>query len=184
MRVTPTKLPGMVLIEPRVFRDERGFFLEMYHAPRYREHGINTDFVQDNRAFSSRGVLRGLHFQSQHPQAKLVWVTQGEVFDVALDLRRGSSTFGQWEGVLLSAENHKQVFIPAGFAHGYCVTSETADLFYKCSALYHPHEEGGVLWNDPDLAIEWPLPDPILSDKDKKLPCLRDLETPFSLSRD
>lgn len=172
MTVTETGLPGVLLIEPRVFGDARGFFLERYHAERYAEAGIEAAFVQDNHSRSERGILRGLHFQIQHPQGKLVEVVQGEVYDVAVDVRPGSATFGQWTGVTLSAENHRQLWVPPGFAHGFVVVSETADFLYKCTDVYHPEDEGGIIWNDPDLGIDWPVPVPRLSEKDAALPRL------------
>ncbi len=179
MKVQKTRLKDVLLIEPQVFRDSRGFFLELYQAERYRKHGVSDTFCQDNRACSVQGVLRGLHFQIHHPQAKLIWVPGGEVYDVAVDLRRDSPTFGQWEGFRLSDKNHLQLYIPKGFAHGYCVLSESAELVYKCSELYHPEDEGGIIWNDPDLAIDWPVESPLLSEKDLKLPRFRDLDPVF-----
>lgn len=172
MKVETTKIPGLVIIEPRVFGDTRGFFKETYATQRYAEAGIAAPFVQDNLSKSSRGVLRGLHLQHPHGQGKLVQVLLGEVFDVAVDVRRGSPTFGQWVGVTLSAENHRQFYIPPGFAHGFCVTSETALFSYKCTDGYHPECEHGVLWNDPEVGIEWPVAEPSLSDKDKVYPRL------------
>jgi dTDP-4-dehydrorhamnose 3,5-epimerase len=167
VKVINTKLKDCLIIEPEVFGDDRGFFLEIFQAERYSYlAGINLPFVQDNHSRSSRGVLRGLHFQKTKPQGKLVRVVQGEVYDVALDIRRGSSTFGQWEGVILSAENKRQFWVPPGFAHGFLVLSDTADFEYKCTDYYDPADEGCVLWNDPDLAIPWPLADPVLSNKD------------------
>jgi dTDP-4-dehydrorhamnose 3,5-epimerase len=166
MIISPTKLEGTVLIEPKVFGDERGFFMETWNAQRYSEAGINEQFVQDNLSRSRRGVLRGLHFQQPNPQGKLVYVLEGEVFDVAVDIRRGSPTFGQWEAYILSAENKRQFYVPAGFAHGFCVTSATALFAYKCTELYHPSNEGSVAWDDPDLNIPWPIDKPELSGKD------------------
>lgn len=167
MRVEQTSLPGVLLIEPKVFGDSRGFFLESYHHQRYAEAGIDAVFVQDNHSRSSRGVLRGLHYQIRHPQGKLVSVVAGEVFDVAVDIRSGSPHFGRWFGCVLSAENHRQLWVPPGFAHGFCTLSETADFLYKCTDYYHPEDEGGVLWNDPDVAIAWPVASPALSAKDQ-----------------
>ncbi|MGE0622657.1 MAG: dTDP-4-dehydrorhamnose 3,5-epimerase [Pseudomonadales bacterium] len=176
MNVTPTSLPGVVLIEPRVFGDERGFFLETYQQRRYEDAlGRRLDFVQDNHSRSGRGVLRGLHFQIAHPQAKLVRVVRGEVFDVAADVNPESETFGRWVGFHLSESNHQQLFVPEGYAHGFQVLSDTADFEYKCVGYYRPEDEGGVVWNDPDLAIDWPLADPIVSDKDQRLPTLGSL---------
>jgi len=168
MKRIDTKLSGVCIIEPDVFGDDRGFFMETYNRRAFEEIGINHTFVQDNTSRSRQGVLRGLHYQLGQPQAKLVRVTRGEVFDIAVDVRRGSNTFGQWTGVTLTEENKKMFFIPEGFAHGFCVISELAEFAYKCSDFYAPDEERGVIWNDPDLAIPWPLDgrDPILSDKD------------------
>ncbi len=166
MRVTPTELPEVLVVEPRVFGDERGYFLETFQARRYAQAGIPGPFVQDNLSFSRRGVLRGLHYQHPHGQGKLVWVLQGEVFDVAVDIRRGSPTFGRWVGVWLSAENKRQLWIPPGFAHGFCVVSETALFTYKCTDYYAPEAEGTVRWDDPELGIAWPVSDPIVSPKD------------------
>jgi dTDP-4-dehydrorhamnose 3,5-epimerase len=167
MNVIETKLPGVLIFEPKVFGDSRGFFMETWNKQRYEEAGITGNFVQDNLSYSSYGVLRGLHFQNPNAQGKLVYVIEGEVFDVAVDIRVGSPTFGQWVGVTLSSENKRQFYVPEGFAHGFCVTSETALFAYKCTYLYNPSAEGGILWNDPDIGIEWPIVNPILSDKDK-----------------
>jgi dTDP-4-dehydrorhamnose 3,5-epimerase len=175
MKVIETTLPGVLIIEPQVHGDARGFFVETWHAQRYAEHGLPERFVQDNHSRSSRGVLRGLHYQLQQPQGKLVRVALGEVFDVAVDIRRGSPSFGQWAGVRLSGENHRQFYVPPGFAHGFCTLSETADFLYKCTDYYHPQSERGVLWNDPDIGIEWPELDVRLSDKDRDNRQLREL---------
>lgn len=177
MNVIKTKLQDCIIIEPKVFGDHRGFFMETYQAARYKEAGIAMDFVQDNHSRSQKGVLRGLHFQITKPQGKLVRVTAGEVFDVAVDLRKNSATYGQWEGVMLSGENHKQFYVPPGFAHGFVVLSDTADFLYKCTDYYDPSDEGGILWNDPDLAIDWHLGgiEPKLSDKDQRLKFFKDL---------
>ena len=175
MQVIKTPLIGLVLIEPKVFTDQRGFFLETYSQQRYQEASIACEFIQDNISRSSLRVLRGLHYQLQHPQAKLVTVTKGRIFDVAVDIRRGSPTFGQWYGIELSDENHRQLFIPAGFAHGFSVLSETADFSYKCNDYYHPEDEKGIAWNDSDLAINWQIKNPILTDKDTKYSFLRDV---------
>jgi len=161
-----TAIPGVVILEPKVFGDARGYFMETFSASRYEQVGVVGPFVQDNISFSQKGVLRGLHFQYPHGQAKLVQVMQGEVFDVAVDIRKGSPTFGQWVGAVLSAENHRQFFMPAGFAHGFCVLSETAMFCYKCTDYYAPACEGGIAWNDPDIGIEWPIQNPQLSAKD------------------
>ena len=177
MKVVETKLKDCVIIEPSVFGDERGFFLETFHAVRYADFAeISLPFVQDNHSRSSKGVLRGLHFQIKKPQGKLVRVVRGEVYDVAVDIRKSSSTFGQWEGVILSEENKRQFWVPPGFAHGFLVLSDTADFEYKCTDYYDPSDEGSVLWNDPDLDIPWPLADPILSNKDASAGRLVDLE--------
>lgn len=169
MKFLPTPLPGVLLIEPRVFQDERGFFLESYQKQHFSEAGIPFDFVQDNHSRSCQGVLRGLHYQIQQPQGKLLRVVVGEIYDVSLDLRRNSPTFGQWFGTFLSAENKRLLWVPAGFAHGFYVTSADAELLYKTTDYYAPQWERSILWNDPALQIEWPLTDgsPILSAKDQ-----------------
>ncbi len=174
MKITETKLPGVLLLEPKRFGDDRGFFIELFHARKYEEAGIAGPFVQDNFSRSVKGTLRGLHFQEPNAQGKLVQVMVGTVFDVAVDIRRGSPTFGQWVGVELSAENRNQLWVPAGFAHGFCVLSESADFLYKCTDFYAPGTERGVAWNDPDLAIEWPVSFPLLSPKDAMAPRLKD----------
>jgi dTDP-4-dehydrorhamnose 3,5-epimerase len=177
VKINPhAEIPEILIIEPDVFRDDRGYFLESYHRGRYQSHGIPERFVQDNLSSSTRGVLRGLHYQLGVPQGKLVWVVHGEVFDVAVDIRRGSPTFGQWVGMTLSSENCRQAYIPQGFAHGFCVLSETALFAYKCTDYYAPGEERGVRWDDPSLGIDWPISNPILSDKDKAYPTLRALD--------
>ena len=176
MKVTATDLPGVLILEPRVIGDERGFFLETFQAERYRQAaGISLAFVQDNHSRSRRGVLRGLHAQRQHPQGKLVRVARGETFDVAADIDPRSPMFGNWVGVTLSDTNHRQLWIPPGYAHGFAVVSEIADLVYKCTDYYDAQAEIGVIWNDPGLAIQWPIDDPILSEKDKRLPTLAQL---------
>lgn len=175
MDVIETKLPGVLVLEPAVFGDDRGFFMETWNARRYEEAGIPGPFVQDNAALSRKGTLRGLHFQHPHSQGKLVQILSGEVLDVAVDIRVGSATFGQWVGEVLSGTNHRQLYVPPGFAHGYCVTSETAIFSYKCTAFYSPQTEGGIIWNDPDLGIEWPVDEPILSAKDAGCPRLKDV---------
>lgn len=175
---TPTDIEGVIVVDCRSFGDERGSFMETYKRPDFVAGGIDAEFVQDNQSSSVRGVLRGLHFQINHPQAKLVHVLQGEVFDVAVDLRPGSKTYGKWEGVILSAESNRQFFIPRGFAHGFYVLSDTAVFAYKCDDVYHPNDEGGICWDDPDIAIDWPLlaeTDIILSEKDRHHPMLREL---------
>ena len=180
MTVTETRLAGVLIIEPRVFGDARGFFCETYQAERYAEAGIPARFVQDNVSRSGRGTLRGLHFQAPpHAQGKLVSCLDGAVFDVAVDLRVGSPTYGQWVGAELTADNMRQMFVPAGFAHGFVVTSETALFSYKVSGVYAPHTEGSVRWDDPNLAIDWPVETPTLSDKDASAPMLADLSSPF-----
>ena len=178
MTFEQTALPGVIICTPDVYQDARGFFLETYHAQKYFNGGIKAVFIQDNRSKSSKNVLRGLHFQLHKPQAKLLTCTRGEIWDVAVDIRRGSPTFGQWVGVTLSEENFKQIFIPAGFAHGFCVLSETAEITYKCSELYDPSDDRGIRWNDPDIGVAWPVTDPILSKKDTVQPFLKDTETP------
>ncbi len=170
-----TALSGVLLIEPRVFSDSRGFFLETFHQRKYAKAGINHTFVQDNHSHSKRDTLRGLHYQLTHPQAKLVYVITGEIFDVSVDIRRGSPTFGQWVGEHLSAQNKRQMFIPEGFAHGFCVISETADVLYKATDIYDPEDEYGVLWSDGSIGINWPVKTPIISDKDKKYPGLNEI---------
>ncbi len=176
-----TAIEGVYVIEPKVFGDERGYFMETYSAADFEEAGLRYDFVQDNQSSSRRGVLRGLHFQKEYPQAKLVRVLSGEVFDVAVDLREGSPTYGQWVGELLSAENKKQLMIPRGFAHGFLVVSETAEFAYKCDEFYHPEDEGGVMYDS--CGIEWPEIEGelVLSEKDMKHPKLEDLDFKFKL---
>ena len=176
MKISHSKLKGCVIIEPRVFGDDRGFFLETFQAVRYKqEAGIDLPFVQDNHSRSARGVLRGLHFQKTKPQGKLVRVVRGEVYDVAVDIRKGSATFGEWEGVILSEDNKKQFWVPPGFAHGFVVLSDTADFEYKCTDYYDPSDEGSILWSDPDLDISWPIANPVLSTKDESAKRLVDL---------
>lgn len=175
MKVIRCELEGLLLIEPQVFGDARGFFLETWNQRRYRDAGIAANFVQDNISFSRRGTLRGLHFQNPTAQGKLVSTLQGEVYDVVVDVRRSSPTFRRWHGAVLSAENKRQVFIPPGFAHGFVVLSETALFHYKCTDFYSPKDEVTIRWNDPDLGIQWPIEQPVLSDKDAQAPLLRDL---------
>lgn len=170
------KLSGLRLIQPTAFPDARGFFTETYHVDKYREAGIQQTFLQDNFSFSKRHVLRGLHFQSRFPQGKLVFVIQGEIYDVAVDLRRGSPTFGQWEAYVLSEENHHQLYVPEGFAHGFVVLSETAAVVYKCTDVYRPANDCGLRWDDEELGINWPVQPELLSDKDAALPTLRELD--------
>ncbi len=170
LRTTEKSLPGVLLIEPAVFGDDRGFFLETYHKGKYGEAGIPKGFVQDNHSHSRKFTLRGLHYQLQHPQGKLVYVISGEILDIAVDIRLGSPTFGRWTGTLLSNENKRQLWVPEGFAHGFCVLSETADVLYKCTDLYTPGDEYGILWSDPTIDIVWPIENPLLSEKDAKNP--------------
>lgn len=174
---TETSIEGVIIVDVASHGDARGYFMETYKRPDFVAGGIGCEFVQDNQSSSTRGVLRGLHFQIEHPQSKLVRVVKGEVFDVVVDLREGSPTFGRWEGVVLSAENRRQFFIPRGFAHGFLVLSDTAEFCYKCDDVYHPNDEGGLMWDDPDIGIEWPIPagmEIVLSEKDKGQPSLLD----------
>ncbi len=170
-----TTIPGVLILQPRLYRDSRGFFAETYHAEKFAALGIGTKFVQDNHSCSVRDTLRGLHYQLRHPQAKLCRVIRGEVFDVAVDIRRGSPTFGKWVGVLLTAEAMNQIFIPPGFAHGFAVRSESAEFLYKCSDFYDSSDEAGIAWNDPQLGIDWQISSPLLSVKDSKFPRLEAL---------
>ncbi len=179
MNVIETALPGVLIIEPKVFGDARGFFLETFHKQRYEDAGIPGDglaFVQDNHSRSAKGVLRGLHFQLENPQGKLVSAGTGRVFDVAADVNPDSPTYRQWAGVELSEENHRQLWIPPGYAHGFCVLSNMADFQYKCTALYHPESDSGVAWDDPELDIQWPIAAPLLSEKDRQLPRLSEID--------
>ena len=175
MNVIETALPGVLIIEPKAFGDHRGFFLETFQVERYREAGITLPFVQDNHSRSQRGVLRGLHFQRTRPQGKLVSVSRGAVYDVAVDIDPASATYGRFVGVELNDDNHRQMWVPPGYAHGFCVLSEVADFQYKCTDFYFPADEGGLLWNDPDVGIPWPITEPQLSAKDIDNPRLRDL---------
>ncbi len=176
MRFHSTEIDGMYLIEPQVFKDERGFFLEIFHAERFKEAGINCSFVQDNHSRSTKGVLRGLHYQLTQPQGKLVRVAKGEVFDVGVDIRKGSPTFGKWAGYKISSENKRMLYLPPGLAHGFCVLSDEADFLYKCTDFYSREDERGLAWNDPEINIKWPINNPILSDKDKLNPALDSIE--------
>ena len=176
MNFIETEIPGVIRVEPVVYGDERGFFLETYHREKAREGGLPLEFVQDNHSYSGRGILRGLHGQSPHAQGKLVRAIEGEIFDVAVDVRRGSPTYGRWVSAVLSAENKHQLYVPPGLAHGFCVVSEVAQVEYKCTDFYHPEAEFSLLWNDPEIGIEWPISDPVLSDKDRDAPPLRDLQ--------
>jgi dTDP-4-dehydrorhamnose 3,5-epimerase len=177
MEVTVGNIPGLLIIDPDVHGDARGFFVETYSRDRYAQAGVCGDFVQDNLSSSRRGILRGLHLQHPRGQGKLCSVIEGEVFDVAVDVRIGSPTFGQWEGVALSSENKRQLYIPPGFAHGFCVVSERALFAYKCTGFYSAEDELGVAWNDEDIGIEWPIDAPLLSDKDRANPKLRDISS-------
>lgn len=175
MKMIETALPGALILEPQVFGDARGFFYESYNKAKWQEAGIDADFVQSNVSRSARGVLRGLHYQWPNPQGKLVSVLEGEVYDVAVDIRRGSPTFGQSVGVMLTADNHRHFWVPEGFAHGFCVLSEFATFTYQCTALYDAKADAGIRWNDAELGIDWPLSAPLLSDKDSKTPLLKDV---------
>ena len=181
MNFEETALPGVLIIEPDVHKDDRGFFLETYHGRKYAKGGVVDNFVQDNHSRSTKGILRGLHVQLRRPQGKLVRALQGEIFDVAVDIRKGSPTFGQWLGVSLSGENFKQLYVPAGFAHGFCVVSDTAEVAYKCTDFYDPESEVSVLWNDPAIGIEWPTGEPILSGKDADGKTLAQLDSVLPL---
>lgn len=176
LQVIPQDIPEVKLVIPQVFGDARGFFQETFKVEAYREAGIDTAFVQDNWSRSVKGTLRGLHYQLPNPQDKLVWVVRGEIYDVAVDIRRGSPTFGRWVAAVLSEANHHQFFIPAGFAHGFCVLSDEVDFMYKCGAVYSPKDEKGILWSDPALAIPWPVKAPILSKRDVSMRCLQDMQ--------
>lgn len=180
MIVEKTPIEGVLLVKPKVFGDKRGFFVETWQKKRYEEAGINLPFVQDNHSMSTKGILRGLHFQKKHPQGKLVMVSQGEVFDVAVDLRKDSPTFGKWFGALLTAENQHQLWVPPGMAHGFVVLSETAHFHYKCTDYYHPEDEGSIRWNDPDVDVKWPISfEPVVSEKDAKAPFFADIKDSF-----
>lgn len=174
---TKTSLPDVILLEPAVFADRRGYFMELHHRDKYAQCGIADPFVQDNMSFSQKGVLRGLHYQLRFPQGKLISVLSGEIFDVAVDIRRNSPTFGEFVSAVLSAENHRQLYVPPGFAHGFCVTSETAQILYKCTDVYHPNDDFGVHWSDAEISIPWPVSNPVVSDKDAGLPCLNEIRT-------
>ena len=175
MKIVQTRLPGTLIIEPKVFSDARGFFYESYNKAAWTEAGIDAEFVQSNVSRSARGVLRGLHYQWPNPQGKLVSVLEGEVYDVAVDIRRGSPTFGQSTAAMLTADNHRYFWIPEGFAHGFCVVSEFATFSYQCTALYDPRADAGIRWNDAALAIDWPVGEPLLSEKDCRTPLLQDV---------
>lgn len=175
MQIKDTPLAGVKLLIPRVFGDDRGFFMETFNQRTAMELGLPTEFVQDNHSYSQRGVLRGLHYQYPTWQGKLVRVVDGEIYDVAVDIQPDSPTYGQWHGAWLSGKNKHQLYVPEGFAHGFCVTSADAHVLYKCTSLYAPDEDAGVLWNDPDIGIEWPVANPILSEKDSAAPRLKDI---------
>ena len=175
MKAEKTKLDGVLLITPQIFDDDRGFFMETYNQDKAQSLGLPTTFVQDNHSKSSKGVLRGLHYQNPQWQGKLVRVVQGEIFDVAVDIRDGSPTFGEWVGAYLNDENKQLLYVPEGIAHGFVVTSDTAEVIYKCTSLYAPNQEGSILWNDPDIGIDWPVESPLLSDKDKNAMHLIDI---------
>ncbi len=175
MEIIQTSIPEIIVFVPPVFTDSRGYFLETYQQQKYAAAGIPKPFVQDNQSYSTKNVLRGLHFQLRHPQGKLVRVTQGIVFDVAVDIRRNSPTFGKWHGEILSAENKKQMYVPENFAHGFCVLSDSAEFLYKCTDFYVPGDEAGLIWNDPQIMVEWPIDAPILSSKDAVLPKMVDI---------
>ncbi len=175
MEIIKTSIPEVIVFVPPVFTDSRGYFLETYQQQKYAAAGIPKPFVQDNQSYSTKNVLRGLHFQLRHPQGKLVRVIQGSVFDVAIDMRKNSPTFGKWHGEILSAENKRQMYVPENFAHGFCVLSDSAEFVYKCTDFYVPGDEVGLIWNDPQVGVEWPIEQPILSDKDAVLPSWADI---------
>ena len=183
MEVIDLKIPEVKLIKPKIFPDDRGFFQQTYHEKQYREAGIDAQFVQDNWSRSTKGVLRGLHYQLKHAQDKLIHVICGEIFDVAVDIRKGSPTFGKWVGAVLSGTNHHQMFIPEGFAHGFCVLSDEVDVVYKCSDFYTPGDEYGILWNDPAIGIHWPETDFLVSEKDRQSPLLKNIPENICPSR-
>ncbi|NOZ08923.1 MAG: dTDP-4-dehydrorhamnose 3,5-epimerase [FCB group bacterium] len=172
MKFIPTEIPDVILIKPDVFEDQRGYFMETYHETKFRKAGITPSFVQDNHAVSVKNVIRGLHYQLRHPQGKLVRVVSGRIFDVAVDIRKSSKFFGRWVGVVLSAENRHQLYIPEGFAHGYCSLSDITEVVYKCTDVYHPESDRGIFWNDPVIGIDWPVKSPVVSPKDRDLPLL------------
>lgn len=176
MQFSRTKIREVILIEIPKFDDDRGFFMETYHAKKFNDAGIKINFIQDNHSYSKKNILRGLHYQLKFPQGKLVRCTQGEILDVAVDIRTSSPTFGEWVGEILSSANAKQLYVPPGFAHGYVVLSEHAEVEYKCTELYHPEDDYGIAWNDPDIGIDWKIENPILSKKDKEQPLLRNVK--------
>lgn len=175
MKFLETDLPGILIVEPDVFEDPRGYFMETHHRDKFADAGIAHPFVQDNHAHSVRETLRGLHFQEPHPQGKLVRVVSGKIFDVAVDIRRDSPDFGRWVGVELSSENRRQLWVPPGFAHGYCVLTDDCDVIYKCTQIYSPEHDHVIAWNDPDIGIEWPVSEPVLSDRDRAAPLLEEV---------
>ena len=176
MQFIPTKIPDVILVEVTKFGDHRGFFMETYHAEKFSAGGISATFIQDNHASSQKNILRGLHYQLKFPQGKLIRCIQGEILDIAVDIRKSSPTFGQWVGEILSSENARQLYVPPGFAHGYVVRSDNAEVEYKCTELYHPEDDYGILWNDPAIGIDWGIENPILSEKDKQQPLLKDVK--------
>lgn len=180
MNILNEPLPGLLILQSKVFEDERGFFLETWQRDTFQALGVEEEFVQDNWSRSEKGVLRGLHYQVNHPQGKLISVRTGSVYDVVVDIRHDSPTFGQWHGEMLSEENKLQIYVPPGYAHGFCVLSEITDFTYKCTDYYHPEDESGIRWDDPDLNIEWPVSDPLVSGKDQKLPLFREIPESFS----
>ena len=175
MKVEKTQLPGVVILHPNVFADDRGFFMETYNQVFFGDQGLPDQFVQDNHSRSSKGVLRGLHYQYPQWQGKLVRVINGEIFDVAVDIRRDSPDFGKWVGVYLSETNHQQLYVPPGYAHGFCVVSDVADVVYKCTTVYKPQDDAAIRWNDPEIGIEWPIENPLVSDKDRQAPLLSEI---------
>jgi len=174
-----TEIRGVYIIEPKVFGDERGYFMETYNYEDFKSAGLDMVFVQDNQSKSKKGVLRGLHFQKKYPQGKLVRVTKGEVFDVAVDLRTESESYGKWVGAILNEENKKQFYVPKGFAHGFLVLSEEAEFVYKCTEVYHPEDEGGIRWDDPEINVDWKIENPMISEKDEKAPLFKDINFTF-----
>jgi len=176
MQFIPTKIPDVILVEVTKFGDHRGFFMETYHAEKFSAGGISATFIQDNHASSQKNILRGLHYQLKFPQGKLIRCIQGEILDIAVDIRKSSPTFGQWVGEILSSENARQLYVPPGFAHGYVVRSDNAEVEYKCTELYHSEDDYGILWNDPAIGIDWGIENPILSEKDKQQPLLKDVK--------
>lgn len=179
LKFIETDIPGVMIIEPAVFNDDRGYFLETYHYKKYSEKGLDINFVQDNHSHSVKGTLRGLHYQLNHAQGKLMYAVKGEIFDVAVDIRRGSPDFGKWTGVMLSDKNKRQLYVPPGFAHGFCVLSDEADIIYKCTDFYAPDDEYGIIWNDPEIGIDWPITNPVLSDKDSAFNTLPNIPEAF-----